>query len=843
MKSRSPPGEPAVQVLDVTQDGETSATGSEPRASPRWLVVAVVVALATGLGYGFVLGRGDRSADGVDRPASTTNTTALEMTSVNVGTLETYPVAFHQSEPGHDLGRRVTEYLNPNVFRTIAFDEDGLIWAGGPAGVVRLNPATGEFDRLTDSDGTGPLGVHELAAGPDGSMFAATARGISRWNGFEWIQGSVVNQEMSENGRLTPEVGPLAVASDGTVWLVTRERSAWTTQSHIHHGPPPFHDEVPTTKVDGYIEDLAIGPEGVIWALADDSLWRYDGAWSRTSLDGWPSAISVDTEGGVWLARDTHIVHIMAEDGAPTTIASWVGSVGLDETAGPLEGFIQSMAAGPDGSVWALAEVFEPGNDWAGDNWREVLIRIADGAISTVALSDDRLHTWITDMAVAPNGDLWLATKGRLMQFDGTEWSEFFIEDQPPIIDVGTMTVGPSGDLWLAGNAGVARFTSDGWLTYARAEFSVAGVGDLNGDMWVDSAGERVWAGIGCRAFEYRAARWDPLPPVPDDPVACWVAATATRSEGSLWLAVTSAYEGTYIYRWAEDEWSLIGQAPFEPLALDVGPDGAVWLAGWDGLGRIEGDQWRPLVTGQWFEQVVVGGNGTVWASAQDWRTSPELWRLADGVWDLEPWDADDSTTVTLTRDPDGSMWALEQSAYGRFVARGWHGGHHFIVEAGELRTIAIGPDGTIWVGGDGQLYRKAPPGEVTASSLEVLTFNAVDWRIDLDDWGRGIHTVHMNVVAQPLAAVQVVDTSGRLVWDETTVELCAIGTDNELGSVRVGDTFQTTEGCGSNPTAMQDAFDEFGLPDEACVFIEVNGHDQPISYCAPLATDESGQP
>jgi hypothetical protein len=842
MRTRPPPEEPAVQLLDITLDGETSGTGSQPRAAPRWLVVAVVAALVAGLGYGFVLGRGDRPTDDDDeQTGSTTSTTALTATTVNVGSLETNRVGFRRSQPGHDLGRGVTEFLNPNRFSTIAVDTSGLVWAGGPAGVVRLNPATGEFDRLTDSDGTGPLDVHGLAAGPDGSAYAATGRGLSHWDGIDWALDTVLVQEMSEWGLLMPEVGPLAVASDGTVWLVTHEWSGWAARSYVHHGSAPFYPDVPTTEFGGFIHELAVGPDGAIWALADDALWRYDGEWLKTSLEGWVSAMAVDTEGDVWVGRDGEIIHFGGENGATTTAISWGEALGLDDTAEPLEGLTRLMAAGPDGSVWALAEVWEPGPDWPAEyeESRDTLIRIEEGAVSLVTLPEAPSDTRVEDVAVAPNGDPWIAFDGRLMHFDGTGWSEFFIGDQPPLGDVGSMTVGPAGDLWLAGDARVTRLTSDGWRVFDRAELSTEGNGDpgLDGDLWVDSAGERVWVGIGCRVFEYGATRWEPLPPLPDEPVDCWGASTAALSDGSVWLAVIHPYGGTtYVHRWADDEWATLGRAELQASGMDIGPDGTVWLAGWGGLGRFEDGGWSPLVTGQGFEHVAIDSDGAVWASASDWGGSSGVWRFLDGVWEIEQQEPFESTTVALTHHPDGSVWTLERDSDGGFDAHGSKGRDRFIVDTGELHTMAIGPDGAIWVGGEGRLYRVAPPGE--------LDLTPVEWGIQVDERGPGTHTVAMIVEVGTLAQERVADTSGRLVWNETRVELCGIRIRSaEDGFLVIGDIFQTTEGCGSKPAAMQDAFDEFGLPDEGCVFIDVNGHDQPLSYCGPLSTDHLATP
>jgi hypothetical protein len=122
---------------------------------------------------------------------------------------------------------------------------------------------------------------------------------------------------------------------------------------------------------------------------------------------------------------------------------------------------------------------------------------------------------------------------------------------------------------------------------------------------------------------------------------------------------------------------------------------------------------------------------------------------------------------------------------------------------------------------------------DTPADKAVVLT--PADWQIDLDHGGPGIHTVLMILYVHPLTVDDVEDLSGRLVWDETVVDLCTIqirsaGDDG----LRVGDIFSTNdEGCKDNPTAVQDAFDAFGLPDTACVTVRAGGIDH--EYCSPL--------
>lgn len=126
-----------------------------------------------------------------------------------------------------------------------------------------------------------------------------------------------------------------------------------------------------------------------------------------------------------------------------------------------------------------------------------------------------------------------------------------------------------------------------------------------------------------------------------------------------------------------------------------------------------------------------------------------------------------------------------------------------------------------------------APP---ISSSSPARFEDDEEWRIAVDDDGPGVHTVFMIRTFSPLREVDVQDLGGRLVWEHTEIELCGIGIRAVGdGFLRIGDIFQTTERCRAN-AGMQQAFDDFGPPETACVFVLTGGVED--EYCAPLAVD-----
>lgn len=458
----------------------------------------------------------------------------------------------------------------------------------------------------------------------------------------------------------------------------------------------------------------------------------------------------------------------------------------------------------------------------------------------------------VVDLAIAWDTEVYAVAPGGVARLGGGEWMSINVEDLPvgtpgdgwPGRYITQAAAAGDGSLWVAGHAtshaddeefgGIVDGWTGGrtlewiasyhcplcglwtvWTTNDVPELS-AGIGDLavSGDGIVyasvgedllmvfdgyQEAGFSEWKSYG----EWKSFRV-PLPTGSSGVSSPWSSSLAVSTNGVLWAGTNShsggvlRFDGAGFSRYTTED----GLPSDRELRVSAAADGTIWAATErSGIASFDGTSWTSYTTadGLLSNQAVIatGSDGTVWAVHLD--DPPYGYSRFDGIgWTTYPFDFEVGGYRAEVA-PDGTLWTISDDGLISFD--------------GNTRTIYPTP----FVQPDGS-----------------LTFTPVQWGITPDDQGPGTHTVLMIVDVRPLTIELVEDVSGRLIWDQTVVDLCGINIRREGdGFLHIGDIFQTTEGCGSNPTAMQDAFDESGLPETACLTVRFGRVDH--EYCAPL--------
>lgn len=507
-----------------------------------------------------------------------------------------------------------------------------VAWAGtASGGVVRHDRRTGTVRQFTRDDGLGGNCVQVIEVAPDGYVWAVHLR----------------SSQISRAETLG------ASRFDGRVW-----RSFGAA------------DGVPFAK----IGNLAAGPGGTAWVVADGQLFQFDGRrWQ-------PAAVTAGLPGGRLLGIR------IAPDGTP-----WVGGEqGLARLAGsrwepvPLDGLapttaIVPAAITPAGIVWAMVDSgvarYNParwpsGAHWEGDalTWPGELVGRAGARL---LLSDDGtawlvngLHArrfdgqgWVdVDLALQRNtaidgqgqiltvdsaGDLWLGdlTRG-IARWDGAAWRETHTDIAPSSHVPFALAVAPNGHLWVGyfsfldpGNV-VNEFDGRRWIRHGPdaglPRSDVLGV--VQNAIDVDVQG-RVWVGLDRVGMAWRdgAARWETkaitdvvgsavrvFSAVGDDRGGAWfgTGAGAVHFDGQAWrvLRASDGLPQDGVYAVAVDR---RGGRDVVWFGTDLG------LTRWDPAAPA-GQVWRTFTTADGL------ASDKVYDIALDPR-GPDLW-LVDGV-------------------------------------------------------------------------------------------------------------------------------------------------------------------------------------------------------------------
>jgi ligand-binding sensor domain-containing protein len=154
----------------------------------------------------------------------------------------------------------------------------------GP-GIEAVFPAWTQFNSATE--------------GPDGTMwFGTSGNGLFSFDGTEW------RRYTEDDGLLSSSVEAVAFTPDGTMWL------------DVIGGVVRFDGaafEVIDPEVMGdwqgeYPDEVAVGPDGALWVLANRAVFRLlDGTWEAwTEVDGMElgdtASLAIGEDGSVWVS-------------------------------------------------------------------------------------------------------------------------------------------------------------------------------------------------------------------------------------------------------------------------------------------------------------------------------------------------------------------------------------------------------------------------------------------------------------------------------------------------------------------------------------------------------------
>ncbi len=566
-----------------------------------------------------------------------------------------------------------TSYSNIDDIQDMLFDQEGTLWVATQGGLLRWDVEEDSFIKYTMEHGLAGNDISSLAMTSDGVIWAGTNNGLSRFDGREWR--SFAFEQAASAFKVTSIAvdaqDQLWVVGDGRVWCFSDgkwrsgELHFWVVFIAVRaNGEVCAADwgdvfcfdgerweKISASQRMGNIQSLVADTKGNLWVGTRKKGFRFDGRhWDEYGEDQpenvrWDS-LWADSDGGMWAGIFSGVAFFNGE--------KWV----MSQVERSFSSVASAIEKGPDGKIWLGADggrIYH----FVGDDWEHQ--RTSSQFWVQYNFPDSPDFSVLTDLAVAPDGTLWMGSHSDLQQFKDEQWVSHrrFKEAYYGL------TFAPEGDLWVYVNDFVVyHFDGKNWQRYGLPEEKVK-TGRLS--VMAVAGDGTVWAGIDDPGFEegllYRLDR-EQGPDFVDTQAEVGtlsLRALATAPDGSLWVGT-----GEGVLHYADGKWvtytTADGLLSDGVLSLAVSPEGVLWVGSLDGISCFDGKVWQTYTFPNYdkpFPVVAhylsVAADGTVWAyvfpsgvmrfDGQSWETYLSTSRLGfESIEDM----------VVL---PDGAIW------------------------------------------------------------------------------------------------------------------------------------------------------------------------------------------
>ncbi|MDA0747274.1 MAG: PDZ domain-containing protein, partial [bacterium] len=686
---------------------------------------------------------------------------------------------------------------------TLCSMDNGDLYAGSEWGLSCFR--NGRWQRVFPVGSQVLWPINDLQKGVDGSLWAATA-----WGALHFSQGDTVLYTTREMGQVVASLVPglrLVYIPEGIVptpdwwyphwnvdgigvrviegsWASLRSRNAPRMIWALAPGGPgeqaglQIGDRI--LSVDGtppaWTNDAFKGPresEVLLTVERPGQQGVLDVRIRRRKVDGQYTECAVysvheDREGRVWFGMP-HGEIVCFAPGEQEPWRVYGREQGLKIAYGPR--VLQTQ----DRTVWAV-----------GKNSEHQIYRL-EGHVWETALAGrgDMVGTAILE---AHNGALWVGGRGlRVLQHD--EWHEISLPTMIPRHYMRLMQTS-DGAIWIAGQGEEAvrlDYGTTRWTSYRGLLFECA---LEDGSLWFLSHHREVVRKQGASWLRYGVP--DGLMGRPHTLIESrnggvlalgyHQGQTAlSRFDGTAWQTRTYAeiemgdgapqvFEDRDEHVWFSGKigiWEARGfsdttwkyhslpEAPDFAKAVGQTSNGNIWVGGWYGLRRFDGNTWSVVSAPEGLQAYVdvlyEGLDGNLWVGTRLhglFRFTGESWVSYSYRQGLA-----DNHILGILQTIDGTVWAVTRQGVSRFDGRAWltHALPPFFIGKIRERGLRSEKDGTLWInlglGSDAGTVRyrpeSRPPQTVITSSVDrvsqpgntVISWQGSDpWRDTADD-------------------------------------------------------------------------------------------------------------
>ena len=568
----------------------------------------------------------------------------------------------------------------------------GALVGALPVALHAQGLGTHAFQGYGSEQGLSSLSVTAFAQDREGYLWVGTEEGLFRFDGRRF-------RGLGEAQGLKDAVTELMPAADGTLWVGTqRGLLRWDGRSLVAFGKARG---LPEAAVEALFED----PLGRLWVGVGGGCFRGGAGEGFQPLESWPGGATAFAPArggdGFWAA----------------TPRGNLLRVNFDEAGRPRWATRRAPDRAPAEAIQGLVE------DGAGRVWmrsRRTLLRMA--ANGTVEDLGGRLPAPPAARAQLfkdGRGRIWIPTAAGTVQVEGEQWMPLRLEQ---------------------GRSNAA----------ARSVFV-----DREGVVWV--GGEDLFRVLGGEAWtSHRSAQGLP---------SHEVASLLRDSSGTLWAGTTHGLAKGNPGGWE----ALAPTASTSLLAMAKGPDGRMWAGGrpgqqlcwWDPRTRALGIQKVAKLgePGDTLTSLLFDGEGRLWAGTQErglFRVEGSPSGLQAFPVPLPPQGRMDVKVSALLLDLLGRVWVGGSEGLCVLMDGSWRRyGPEEGLAGGEVRALARGRDGSVWVAFKG-----------TMKVLRVKVWEGIEVleRVDL---GQGLPAGQVSSLAEdPLGTLWAGSNLGVFCWD-----------------------------------------------------------------------------
>lgn len=448
-----------------------------------------------------------------------------------------------------------------------------------------------------------------LARTPDGYLWLGSPNGLIRFDGIRFV--TMDSTEAPQMVSLVSgDTRPLLVDRNGVLWVARPDGAL------VQYKNGMFRQVLAPDTSRGPMYRMVEDRGGGLWFIGRRELhtWRDD----RLQRPALPAGVP-----------DTGVIGVIPDTGAGVWIGTYAGGFWhlvagrarhYRNPGSSFDDAVRPLLQDRDGTLWVWGDGLQ---SLRGDQWsRRDLgrIRIAAG-----------------DMKQAPDGSLWIATRGQgVLRLQGHSL-ESFTEDNG-LTDAVTeeILIDQEGSIWASTDAGLDRFRAAPFSVIDRrnglpfqSPRTILGASD--GSIWAAEAGRR-------RVFHLDGGIVRGKP----GPVSATLVSTAAgdvpvgsaRPDG-VWLA---GFNSGDLHRFSDGRHGpvLLDPARGDPAVRRVFEDsrGNVWILPYgSGFGRLKDGRYLPIAlpgesTQSWVFSLTEDGRGHLWISLAE---HPVLYELRDG--------------------------------------------------------------------------------------------------------------------------------------------------------------------------------------------------------------------